>query len=170
MSAASVIKVSERSNDAPAKGDVQMVDMLACHRSRPKIDRYGCEDDLLEVALEVRVVGADRVERRAIKLVQVRREELERSWALASARPRLPREGSVPFPNPAIRCIAGWRRSASAMLCAFWLLCDMLPGLSSMPMSNDCLLWHLSFTHRLPASVRYAGRHAGKVSTAISLG
>ena len=86
MPATSMVKVAKGSNDAPAERDIEVVDVLACHGLRPEIDRHGCEDDLLKVALEVRIVGTDGVEGGTVELIEAGCEELERSWVLASAR------------------------------------------------------------------------------------
>ena len=93
MPTASVIKVTQGGNDAPAKGDVEVVDVLARHRLRPEIDCYGPEDVLLKVAFEVGIVGADGIKRRAKELVQTGCEELERSWALALAGAAIAEQG-----------------------------------------------------------------------------
>ena len=86
MPAASMVEVAERSNGAPDKWDIEVVDMLARYGLRPEIDRHGREDDLLKVVLEVRIVGTDGVEGGTVELIEAGCEELERSWALASAR------------------------------------------------------------------------------------
>ena len=95
MATPGMIEVTEGGNDAPAKRDVEMVNMFACHSLRPEIDRYGCEDDLRKVAFEVGVVGADRIQYGAVELVEVGREELECSWAPPSAKVAIAERGGL---------------------------------------------------------------------------
>ena len=93
MTATSIVKVPKGGNDTPAERDVEVVDVLACHGLRPEIDRHGGEDALFKVALEVGIVRADGVERGAVELVEAGREELERSWALPSAKAAIAERG-----------------------------------------------------------------------------
>ena len=93
MTATSTVKVPKGGNDTPAERDVEVVDVLACHGLRPEIDRHGGKDALLKVAFEVGIVGTDGVERGAVELVEVGREELECSWALPSAKAAIAERG-----------------------------------------------------------------------------
>ena len=108
MATASMVKVADGGDDTPAKWDVEVVNVFARNGLRAEVDTHGGENDLLEVALEIGVVRTDRVEGRAVELVEARCEKLERSWALALARPAIAEGGGdSPFPNPAMRWTAG---------------------------------------------------------------
>ena len=95
MPATSMVKVAQGGNDAPAERDIEVVDVLACHGLRPEIDRHGGKDALLKVAFEVGIVGTDGVERGAVELVEVGREELECSWAPPSAKVAIAERGGL---------------------------------------------------------------------------
>ena len=61
LPAAGMVEVAQCCNDAPAKRNIEVVDVLTRHSLRAKVDRYGRKNDLLKVALEVGIVSTDRV-------------------------------------------------------------------------------------------------------------